>query len=63
MGFVDGGGLFIINFKYSLKRRSEKEVIWVFAVVQSVKDWFVLEQLKGGLGGSSRLNKKDSVYI
>lgn len=63
VGFVEGGGLFIINFKYRLKRGPKKEVIWVLALVQSVKDGFVLEQLKGGWGGTFRFNKKDGVYI
>lgn len=36
MGLVDGGGLFIINFKYGGKRGAQKEVIFVIA--QSIKD-------------------------
>ena len=63
MGFVEGGGLFIINLKFSLKRGPEKEVIWVLAWVQSVREGFVLEQFQGGRGGLLRFNKKDRVYI
>lgn len=38
MGLVDGGGHFIINFKYSGKKRAQKEVVLFFVMGQGLKD-------------------------